>query len=533
MLRAFMSLTHKQFFSLVIWWLNVTLAIAVSPMLSLQAEVTFPYTATVQSDQATVHGGPGEDFYTTDPVPRGAKVEVYRHDQNDWCAIRPPATSFSWIAAEHLEITDNPALARVINVPVKTRVGSNFGDIHDIEYISLRQGEIVELVGSQMLADSAADSPLQWFKIAPPSGEFRWIHSRYLNGKRDATKSETPLQPMTIKTYPLPAPGETVTSPKNDKADSQSADDGNRASLPEADSTGFTDRDQLQPISYEAPLAETPLVETPLVETPLAQETPPSPPRLATAVAEPKQKDVATHVNVVTWEAVSSPTDPLASPEPRAFVDQYNALNVMLSRAILGDIETWKLEKLRAQTDMLVDAAETVDEQRLSTGLADKVAEFQSLQQRSSDLASADGAVQTVSATSAASKPLPLPTFKTDAALPKLPTTAAAYEMPQRVKSSETRSTIDAAALSKEESIDNSVFDASGTLVMVKSRRPGLPTYAITNSNGEVVKFLSTRDGSSLTQFVNKEVGVLGKLGFIRKLSKAHVVADRVVLLQR
>ena len=71
-------------------------------------------------------------------------------------------------------------VSKIINVPVKTRIGSKFSNDHDIEYISLRQGEIVELLGSRMLAESRNDNPVRWFKIAPPSGEFRWVHSRQL-----------------------------------------------------------------------------------------------------------------------------------------------------------------------------------------------------------------------------------------------------------------------------------------------------------------------------------------------------------------
>lgn len=527
------TIARKRFSA---WWLSATLALVTFPLHPLHAEESFPYTAIIQSQEAVAHAGPGDDFYATDRLKNGDTVHVYRHDRDGWCAIRPLASSFSWVAAEHLEITDNPLLARIINVPVKTRVGSNVSDQHDVEYISLRQGEVVELVGSQMMSGSTDSATSRWFKIAPPSGEFRWVHSQHLQPTKQATTSSTDstiqskIVPSDIKTYDL-SPSDTpdmLDTATIDDAEPIATDTNSTRTRDAVSDTGFIESTPIEQVSYESPAGTAIESESgALAEAEL--ESAPEP------ELEPELPfESTTHVNPVTWEAIGSPTDPLAAPEPRSFVDQYNALNVMLSRAILGDIETWKLDKLRNQTEMLTKVSETIDEQQLAQGLADKVLEFQSLQDRSNELAS-ETAVQTVSASSSASRPLPLPEIHSPAAIPKAKVASAesaTFEMPQRVIQP-TRHGIDTSELKKTEALDNSMFDASGTLVDVKSRRPGVPRYAITNSNGEVVKFLSTRDGSNLSKFINKEVGVLGQLGYIRSLNKSHVVADRVVLLQR
>ena len=80
------------------------------------AEQSFPYRAYTAEKNASVRSGPGDDFYVTDQLDWGSKVEVYRHDKGEWCAIRPPAHSFSWVSAEHVKLTDDLSLGRIIPV---------------------------------------------------------------------------------------------------------------------------------------------------------------------------------------------------------------------------------------------------------------------------------------------------------------------------------------------------------------------------------------------------------------------------------
>ena len=116
----------------------------------MQAEqAAFPYRAVVLEDEAPIQSGPEQGFYATDRLVKGAQVEVYRVDNSDWLAIRPPQDSFSWVAAENVELTASGTRVRVINTPAKTRVGSKFSDAHDVEYISLELGEVLELFGTK------------------------------------------------------------------------------------------------------------------------------------------------------------------------------------------------------------------------------------------------------------------------------------------------------------------------------------------------------------------------------------------------
>ncbi len=145
-------------------------ALLVSPAADGQ---TLPYKAFVTAEDVYVRSGPGQNYYPTDKLKRGRAVEVYRHDPGGWCAIRPVKRSFTWVSGRFLHPTgDN--LAVVTDDGVSARVGSRFSDIRDVIQVRLQKGEVVEILEEPRDGET-------WFKIAPPSGEFRWVSGKYLD----------------------------------------------------------------------------------------------------------------------------------------------------------------------------------------------------------------------------------------------------------------------------------------------------------------------------------------------------------------
>ena len=133
----------------------------------------FPYVAYVNSVDVYVRSGPGRDYYPTDRLLKGEKVEVFRHDPGGWYAIRPPRHSFSWVSARQVDPTGD-SLAIVNARRAVARVGSSLSDVRDVIQVRLDKGEKVELIEA-----AAGESP--WCKIAPPSGEFRWVFSKFVD----------------------------------------------------------------------------------------------------------------------------------------------------------------------------------------------------------------------------------------------------------------------------------------------------------------------------------------------------------------
>jgi len=151
--------------------LTTALALAAS---TLWGATTFPYRAYVTSDDVYIRSGPGRSYYPTEKAKAGQVVEVYRHDPGGWCAIRPPEGSFTWVSTRYLRQLEDD-LAQVTTPHVAARVGSRFSNIRDVIQVRLNKDETVELLGGQRPGEDG------WAKISPPSGEFRWIHSQYLD----------------------------------------------------------------------------------------------------------------------------------------------------------------------------------------------------------------------------------------------------------------------------------------------------------------------------------------------------------------
>ncbi|MEK6247145.1 MAG: hypothetical protein N2C12_03140 [Planctomycetales bacterium] len=138
-----------------------------------------PYQAYVQSDQVYLHSGPGKNHYATSKLKRGQAVEVYRHEPGDWVAVRPTQSSFSWIAARHVKQQDGD-IGEVIHDHAAAYIGSELSDARDTRHVYLKEGDLVEIIGERKQIELDDGSKENWYKIMPPSGEFRWMQRQNL-----------------------------------------------------------------------------------------------------------------------------------------------------------------------------------------------------------------------------------------------------------------------------------------------------------------------------------------------------------------
>lgn len=135
----------------------------------------FPYEATVCEAEALVRSGAGKDFYATDRLQNGDKVQVFKHTADGWCAIRPPLGSFSWVSARYVQMAQND-LGQIVGNSVPVYVGSRLSPDRSQVQVSLQAGKVVEVL------ETPSENTLEALcRISPPSGEFRWIHGKYLS----------------------------------------------------------------------------------------------------------------------------------------------------------------------------------------------------------------------------------------------------------------------------------------------------------------------------------------------------------------
>ncbi|MDR2763068.1 MAG: hypothetical protein LBB88_10725 [Planctomycetaceae bacterium] len=170
----------------------------------------YPFVASIIVQRSEVRGGPDLSFYPTSILKLGDKVEIY-FETNNWCAIRPPLGSFSWVSARHVSLGVNN-VGVVLTTGLASRIGSEIVDSSDTVQVKLNRGEKILVMGKMETPENIA-SPL-WFKISPPRGEYRWIHksaidpnfrNENLYGQRQnkITTAEYLTQPSKLQEYKL------------------------------------------------------------------------------------------------------------------------------------------------------------------------------------------------------------------------------------------------------------------------------------------------------------------------------------------
>jgi SH3-like domain-containing protein len=290
----------------------------------VQAEQTFPYKAYVNTADVYVRSGPGEDYYPTDKMKIGQEVEIYRHDPGGWFAIRPPEGNFSWVAARYLD-QQRGRLAKINAERVAARVGSRFSDARDVIQVRLQKGELVEILQTRNESDGQGQTAT-WCKIAPPSGEFRWIFGKYVDpdfahdGVRKARNNVSPIAAMNV-----------------------SAGD----NVPTIRAEAITPAPRM--------LSQQPAAAAADETTPTAE---PAPQAAAPAMA------------------------PMRHYSPEEFQKELENIDLELSIMLAEETSVWNFEHLSPRANSLLETAQTAVERGRARVLANKVARFAEIKQR-------------------------------------------------------------------------------------------------------------------------------------------------------
>ena len=198
----------------ILLWVSLSLALIATNYLGSDASGSeaFPFTAIVLRDNTPVRSGPSQQHYATDVLHHGQRVEIYRHDSGDWYAIRPPRGSFSWVPAECLKIGDDN-LAEVMVKGVAARIGSRLNDEFHEQQVHLRRGEYLQVLGERKFVDPQNGMPQTMFKVAPPSGEFRWVFGPDVTGASGQPSSDVSTRETNIhlQDYQSPIPPQAQT----------------------------------------------------------------------------------------------------------------------------------------------------------------------------------------------------------------------------------------------------------------------------------------------------------------------------------
>ena len=157
----------------------------------------FPYEAVVRERNVYARSGPGEQFFPTQQLKTGSRVEVHRHDPGGWLMIAPPEGSFSLIPADKVERT-GPDTVEVTQAQVVAYVGSDFGPEASVFQRRISPGEPLFVIGESDVA--TGDGTQKMLRIRPPQREWRWVSGDSVVAKHEESLTG-PTESATTKRY--------------------------------------------------------------------------------------------------------------------------------------------------------------------------------------------------------------------------------------------------------------------------------------------------------------------------------------------
>lgn len=510
----------------------VTVVVGTLVSYSLQGQVRCPAepasaeTRVVVRDQAEIRSGPGEQFYVTGHLARGTDVQVYHEGPESWVAIRPPAGSFSWIPADAIDTSSSSSVATVTKSGIRTRVGSAVGNDRQVAYITLKQGEKVRLLDSEAMADH--ESNRDWRRIAPPSGEFRWIRLEDVSpsGTDIATRDEG-----TASGYELLAESPSARS-------SPSAPDANSDGNDTPDEAGdvvraqwsydlaprtYKDRESMRQREMEksaADFSQTIIEIRRAVQSMIQNDAaiasddanrgaaesdqPDSGIRLAAAEdlglpsSPPEPAPSAIEPGRIATESLEPATD---ERDPLVVANELTRVAKDLTFMASRPYTEWELNSLRNRTRAIIDASETSALREQGQQLLARIAQFEDLQRRYRRW-DRNFVARTPSGTSVG--------------------------LARAGGNSGSNAWGDSAPPTNV-----TQYDGFGWLRPVLTQSPNTPRYVLVDNHGNILQFVSPSPGLNLNGYENKQVGVYGQRGFLPSMKQPHLVAERIVTIDR
>jgi uncharacterized protein YgiM (DUF1202 family) len=156
----------------------------------------------VNADAVVVRSGPGENYYPTMKLDKGAKVTVVGH-KFGWLKVTPPEGSFSYIGKAFVTRNGDGTTGKVSANDVRVRAGSALNEMVSIVQAQLSNGAEVQIIGEKN----------EFFLIKPPAGAFVYINEKYLDpipqGAEQPQVATNDQQNTGTGAAPAPMPGDT------------------------------------------------------------------------------------------------------------------------------------------------------------------------------------------------------------------------------------------------------------------------------------------------------------------------------------
>jgi hypothetical protein len=452
----------------------------------LKAEPTAVWTSTPAT---AVLSGPGEQYYPVLKLPAGTQLEVHQELPGGWLAIRPPQGCFSLVSATAIESVDYRT-GRITRDGAASRVGSALVGDYDAVHVRLHRGELVEVL------DPSPDPDTHQVRIAPPAGEFRWVHESNISRTPVAA---TPADAASASAVDQSG-GASVAVPQASASVSQEIASTDESVATEPATSAQSDPPQgewrireestdppqpasaaVAPVRYDSPSNSSPPATSPVAES-TAEKSTENQPAAGLAGDEGTQSTAAggTVTSAPASQAQLTPT----------FAAQLDQLEIQISRRVAGPPNLWVFDDLEREAARLASLATTKDEMATIRELGTRMSRFANIAARHralppQQLAGGNGA-QATSASSDGVGPIP----------------------------------------------PANGYDAVGILRPVVSKRPGAPPYALVDDRGEVITFVTPSPSVNMQAYLGQRVAVSGSKAYLPEYRRRNIQTARVMPME-
>jgi hypothetical protein len=395
-------------------------------------------------------------------------------------------------------MTDEKGVARVVSEQVASWIGTDLERVREHKYhVQLKPGELVEVLGKRTVETESGDGQV-WLKISPPAGEFRWVRagdtSRDQPEERlpDLAADEQPAEeqpaariadvdmeePEESEARPRPAP-RTFAKP--------------RANIKLRD-LYEQPRGTVKPVNYEPPV-DPALADSPAGDGFVARNRkrlePASLPTRASAAPVATASERSAERLARRFEPVAELASKLNARretfDSAGFKRELDAIEVDLALMLSQSKQTWNIAPLKQRIERLVENGPTAAERGAARLVKDKLLKVE----RTFDVPDLGTA--------------PDDATGTGARLPAVPGASPA----------------------------DPKYDGTGFLKPVLAQGESVAPYALVDAEGNTRCYLSPSPGMNLSRYVNKEVGIYGRRGYVEALGVPHLTAQRIIDLGR
>jgi uncharacterized protein YgiM (DUF1202 family) len=259
-----------------------------APALKEVENSKFSTSGIVSSNAVYVRCGPGDNYYPTMKLDKGAPVKVVGA-KFDWLKIVPPDGSFCYVAKVYVDRHGDGKVGRVARDSINVRAGSSLSALKIGILCELNLGEEVEILGEEQ----------EYLRIKPPAKAFLYVNKKFVEPDPDA-KPE--VQQIANAGAPKPIEQPKAETPK--PADT----------TPPAPVTGAAGQDFGTP---EAPKTEAPKPETATTDVPAAVKPEVTTPTPAPEAPKPEATNpIMAKADPVPPPAVIETPKPIEAPKP-------------------------------------------------------------------------------------------------------------------------------------------------------------------------------------------------------------------------